>query len=152
MTEAAARRYGPRCLVPRRPVPQSPLKPEPRVLPLAEHLRELVAFCERVASPLPVWNAVLLLDIKDPGVRYDRGWIVEPSVLVTVAQFSSRWDALLVAGYAWLNLSAYGLFRKSLIVGVEFPSEPAGVAPGLTSVTIPALRAIGPDLRFGRRT
>lgn len=105
-----------------------------RVLPLAEHLRELFAFCERVASPLPVWNAVLVLDTKDPGVRYDRGWIVEPSALVTVAQFSPRWDALLTAGYAWVNLSAYGLFRKNLIVGVEFPSEPTGVPPGLTSV------------------
>lgn len=116
-----------------------------RVLPLADHLRELFAFCERVASPLPVWNAVSLLDTKDPGVHYDRGWVVEQRALATVAQFSSRWDALLVAGYSWVNLSAYGIFRNVLIVGVEFPSERVGVPPGLTSVNYsgPARDAAG---------
>jgi hypothetical protein len=76
----------------------------------------------------------LLLDTKDPGVHYDRGWVVESRALVTVAQFSPRWDALLKAGYSWVNLSAYGMFRHALIVGVELPSEPVGVPPGLTAV------------------
>jgi hypothetical protein len=105
-----------------------------RVLPLAEHIRELVAFCRRVASPLPVWDEVLVLDTSDRRVRYDRGWIIASDVLITVAEFAPRFETLLLAGYSWVNLSAYGIFENDLVVGVELPRESVGVPAGLTPV------------------
>ena len=116
-----------------------------RVLPLAEHIRELVAFCQRVASPLPTWDRVLLLDTSDPRVRYDRGWIVASNALVTAAGFAPRFETLLLAGYSWVNLSAYGIFENDLVVGIELPRESVGVPAGLTSVNYsgPSLNADG---------
>lgn len=105
-----------------------------RLLPLAEHIRELLALCRRVASPIPTWNATLLLNTADARVRYDRGWVVASDALVTVAEFTPHFEKLLLSGYSWINLSAYGIFRNDLIVGVESPCEALGVAAGLTSV------------------
>ncbi|HEY6556310.1 MAG TPA: hypothetical protein VI072_03515 [Polyangiaceae bacterium] len=109
-----------------------------RVRPLSEHVRELVAFCQRVAAPVPAWDTALLLNTMDPRVRYDRGWIVTGSALVTVAEFAPHFEKLLLAGYPWINLSAYGIFRNHLVVGVELPGEPGDVPAGLTSVNYSA--------------
>lgn len=123
----------------------SPRPGSRRVLPLSDHIRELVAFCRRVASPLPTWDRVLLLDTSDPRVRYDRGWTVPNDAFVTVVEFSPRFEALLLKGYSWVNLSAYGLFENDLIVGLELPRESVGVPAGLTSVNYsgPSLGAQG---------
>ena len=84
----------------------SPRPGSRRVLPLSEHLRELIAFCRRVASPLPTWDRVLLLDTSDPRVHCDQGWTVPNDVLVGIAEFAPRFEALLLMGYAWVNLPA----------------------------------------------
>jgi hypothetical protein len=105
-----------------------------RILPLSVHLRELVAYCRRVASPLPSWDRVLLLDTADPRVRNDDGWLAPSDSLVTVSEFAPRFEALLLAGYASINLSIYGMLEHDLIVGVERPREPSGVPAGLTAV------------------
>ena len=39
-----------------------------------------------------------------------------------------------MAGHSRVNLSAYGVFRDALIVGVELPREATGVPAGLTEV------------------
>jgi len=104
------------------------------VRPLAEHVAELLEFCRRVAHPIPAFDAILCLDTSDTRVRYQGGWIADASALQTVAAFGPVFDRLLVAGYSWINLSAYGIFRGNLVIGIELPSERAGVSPGLTSV------------------
>jgi hypothetical protein len=108
------------------------------VLPLADHVAELLEFCRRVASPVPPFEAAVFLNTADPRVRYQDGWIAEAGALQDAADFRSVFDQLLVAGYSWLNLSAYGIFRGNLIVGVELPREQIGVPPGLTSVNYSA--------------
>ena len=105
-----------------------------RILPLAEHIRELVAFCRRVSSPMPAWEGVRLLDTSNPRVHYDHGWTVARAALATVTEFAPRFETLLLAGYSWVNLSAYGMHDNHLIVGVELPQAPVGTPAGLTAV------------------
>jgi hypothetical protein len=116
-----------------------------RLLSLAEHTRELLAFCRRVASPIPTFDATLFLNTADERVRYEGGFVVPREALVSAAAFAPHFDRLLVAGYAWVNLSAYGIFAGDLIVGVEVPREAIGVPVGLTSVNYsgPSLSAAG---------
>lgn len=116
-----------------------------RVLSLAEHTRELLAFCRRVAAPVPTFDKTLFSIVTDERVRCAGACVVPRGALITAAEFAPRFDGLLVAGYAWINLSARGLFAGDLIVAVELPREPAGVAAGLTSVNYsgPPLDAAG---------
>lgn len=104
------------------------------VRPLTDHVAELLEFCHRVADPVPSFDAVLILNTADLRVRDDGGWIVEVDALQTVADFSPSFDRLLVAGFSWINFSAYGIFQGKLILGVELPHEQGAVPAGLTSV------------------
>ncbi len=61
-------------------------------------------------------------------MRYDRGWIVGRNALVTAVEFAPLFETLLVAGYSWVNLSAYWMFKNDLVVGIELPREPVGLA------------------------
>jgi hypothetical protein len=105
-----------------------------RILPLAEHVRELLASCRRVAAPLPEFDKTFFFDTADPRVQRAGGWVVERGALLSTAEFAPRFDRLLLAGYSWIHLSACGLFQGALIVGVELPREVEGVPAGLTSV------------------
>jgi hypothetical protein len=97
---------------------------------LAEHIGELLSFCR----PLPVHDALRIVDLSSPEVRREQAWVLPRSALLTVDQFAPRFDALLRAGYAWINLSVHGVLGSTLIVAVELPREPTGVPAGLTSV------------------
>jgi hypothetical protein len=115
------------------------------VRPLPEHVAELLEYCRRVASPIPPFDAILFLNTADRRARHENGWIAEVAALQPVADFKPVFDQLLVAGYTWLKLSAHGIFRGSLVIGLELPPERAGVPPGLTSVNYsgPASRPDG---------
>lgn len=105
------------------------------LLDLATHVDRLVAFCATACGPLPHWNGVALLDTSVPGIRRDADGVTAPRrALVPIAEFASRFDVLLRAGYPWINLSAYGVFREELIVGLEIPSYTGNVPIGRTSV------------------
>jgi hypothetical protein len=106
----------------------------------------LLEFCRRGEHPIPPFGAILFLNTADPRVRYQGGWIAKSGALQAVAEFSPVFDRLLVAGYSWINLSAYGLFRGDLVIGVELPPEQVGVPAGLTSVNYsgPAREPDGP--------
>jgi hypothetical protein len=104
------------------------------VLSLEEHVERLLAFCERVAAPLPGWREIRVLDTSDPRVTYRAGWVASESALRSVSEFSPRFNSLLMTGYAWINLSAYGMFGLHLILGVDVPRHAQGVPTGLTSV------------------
>lgn len=105
-----------------------------RIRPLHEHVEELVAFCERVAGPVPRYSTVRFLDTSDPSVRYDGAWRLPKSALLSTVEFARTFEQLLLAGYSWINLSAYGVSEGKLVVGVERPAVATGVAKGLTSV------------------
>ncbi len=105
-----------------------------RVRPLSEHVRELLAFCERVAGPVPPFDTTLFLEMNGTAARIDAGWRVARDALFTTTEFAPRFDRLLLAGYAWVNLSAYGIWQEALVIGVERPREATGVPAGLTSV------------------
>lgn len=100
-----------------------------RVRPLAEHLRELLVFCERVAGPLPAFERVMFLETGGPRVQS-----IDGAALMTLAEFVPRFDRLLIEGYPWINLSAYGIWQGALVVGVERPREAGGVQAGQTIV------------------
>lgn len=108
------------------------------VRPLAAHVAELLNVCRQISTPLPGFNDALFLDTTDPRVRHQVGWKVAAGGLQTSAQFAPLFDRLVVSGYAWLNLSAYGIFRGDLVIGLELPRDVIGVAAGLTSVTYSA--------------
>ena len=56
--------------------------------------------------------------------------------LTTAEAYASRFEALLTAGYAWINLSALGVLGEHLLVSVELPREPVGIPAGRTSVNL----------------
>jgi hypothetical protein len=115
-----------------------------RVLPLSEHVKELLAFCRRVASPLPDFDRTLFLITTDPRVRREDGWIIERSAFRTASEFSPEFDRLLVSGYSSMGLSAFGVFDGALIIGVDVPRETEGVAAGRTVVNYSG-PPLGPD-------
>lgn len=114
-----------------------------RVRPLVEHVAELVAFCRRVAPPVPAFASTLFFEAI-PGRVDDAGrWKIERDALLDVAAFEPRFTRLLLSGYPWVQLSACGVFRDALVVAVELPREPKGVPAGLTSVKYAAPSSIG---------
>jgi hypothetical protein len=115
-----------------------------RIRPLREHVDELVAFCERVAGPLPAYSAACFLDTGDPRVRYEGVWRLPNGALLSAVDFAAEFERLSLAGYSWLNLSVYGIFQGQLVIGVERPAVATGVAKGLTSVNYS-----GPSRRGG---
>jgi hypothetical protein len=76
----------------------------------------------------------MFLDTEDPRVEYDGGWLIEDDALMTLPEFAPRFDRLLIEGYPWINLSAYGIRQGALVVGVERPREAGGVQAGQTIV------------------
>lgn len=51
-----------------------------------------------------------------------------------IDEFSLRFGELLSVGYAWVNLSLLGHYKRWKVVGVELPREPAGA--DLTAVNL----------------
>lgn len=101
---------------------------------LAHHVDALLAWL-REHHELPAFDSVEILDTSDPSVRWaGPGWSFPASALRTVAEFSGRFSQYLEAGYAWINLSAYGMLGTTMILGVELPRAPVGAPPGATSV------------------
>lgn len=104
-----------------------------RVRPLAEHVRELLAVCERRAGPLPAYGKMLFFEtLEGAGAGLAQ---LTRDALLTAPEFAPRFDRLLVSGYAWVNLCACGIWEDALIVRVERPRDPTGVAVGLTQVS-----------------
>jgi len=108
------------------------------VLSLDEHARRLVAWLCTV-HPVPYFDTIVVLDTTHHAVEYvaghQYGWRAPSSAILTVSEFTSRFDQYLRAGYSWVNLSAYGLLGSQLVLGVELPPRgPSNVPVGLTAV------------------
>ena len=101
----------------------------------------------------PSWKRIRVLDTTRPDVRWEpkiRGWRITSESLVSPEDYEQRFHALSQAGYSWINLSLYGLYEDSFVVGVELPGEPVGVPPGETSINLsgPATRSDEADWRL----
>ena len=105
-----------------------------RVRPLRDHIAELMAFCRRVAAPVPEFSSTLLFETQRARLADDGRWAVQASALQATSEFAPRFDRLLLSGYDWLSLSVHGIYRDALIIGVEVPRTAHGVPAGLTLV------------------
>lgn len=106
--------------------------------PLAQHVTQLLAFCEQTVSTLPAFDSIVILDTSRPEVRAAPGtpnaWYLGRDALQPVSDFAPRFAELLVAGYSWINLSLYGVANRHIVVGIELPNYNASAPPGWTSV------------------
>ena len=108
-----------------------------QVVSLETHTGRLLEWLGRERT-IPPWREKLVLDTRDPRVRWvtgeSHGWRAPEGALQSVASFAPQFDPLVTMGYAWINLSAYGIFRGDLVFGIEVPHETVGAPPGRTSV------------------
>lgn len=93
-----------------------------------------MAFCRRVAAPVPDFSSTLFFETKSARLADDGRLVVQASALQTAPEFAPRFDRLLLDGYDWLSLSVHGVSRDALIIGVEVPQTAQGVPAGLTLV------------------
>jgi hypothetical protein len=105
---------------------------------LGEALSQLRSWLGRLVG-CPGWTDERIVEI-GRGTRYLRSdagpyeWRIDRSALHGVVHYAPRFAELLATGYAWLNLSCYGVLEGVAIFAVEVPREPAGVAHGRTAV------------------
>ena len=96
----------------------------------------------------PVWERIRILDTTRPDVRWKPeilGWQVTRESLVPSEDYELQFRTLVKAGYRWMNLSLYGVYEDSLVVGIELPGEPGKVPPGKTTINFS-----GPAIRNGK--
>ena len=94
---------------------------------------------------IPSWECIRILDTSRPDVRWKPkrgGWQVPAQALLPSEDYEQHFQELLQAGYSWINLSLYGLYGTTLIVGVELPAEASNGPPGKTSINFS-----GPPMR-----
>lgn len=99
---------------------------------LAIHLDRLSAWLRR-ENRAPPWRAVLLIEAGD--VAWGAVASISRHAVRSSIEYEDRFEALLAAGYAWLNLSALGVLDEDLLVCVELPRDSVG-AYGRTSVNL----------------
>jgi hypothetical protein len=100
---------------------------------LSDHVGRLEAWLRR-KDDAPPWQAVLI--VESAVIKYGPRDDVPREALKTVEAYASRFDGLLAAGHAWINLSALGVLGKDLLICVELPRAPLGVPVGRTSVNL----------------
>jgi hypothetical protein len=102
------------------------------VLTLRENLQELFRYTtggpNQPASP----TSVLLAELKPEDFVPGPPRVREES-LRTPEQYEARFQQLIEAGFAWLNMSCCGVFRGHALVTIEYPRNVAR-AKGRTSV------------------
>ncbi|MCX5741998.1 MAG: hypothetical protein NT062_05815 [Proteobacteria bacterium] len=90
---------------------------------LRDSLERLFGFLAEqglVAPTMEVW----LVEIRSWADVDDRGRPrVRRADLRPPEAYEARFDELLAAGYAWINMSCYGLLRGGLVVVIETPRE-----------------------------
>ena len=114
---------------------------------LQEQIALLIAWIEQ-REKCPAWERIRILDTTHPDVCWKPeigGWQITRKSLVTPEDYEQQFETLAHAGYSWINLSLYGVYEGSLIVGIELPSEPGKVPPGKTSINFS-----GPAIRNGK--
>jgi hypothetical protein len=105
---------------------------------LRQHLDELLKWLATRCEVPPI-DGCVVLDTSHRRVRYQAGlsggsWVVSADALVSLEAYDHTFAALLRRGYAWINLSAYGIYEQKLVLGIELPRDSAGAPFGSTSV------------------
>src|SRR6476469_3500789 len=106
------------------------------ILGLAEHADRLLRWYGSLHA-IPSFAEIAVMDTSEPLVQHtQKGWHLPASHLRGVDEFAPQFDRYLRAGYAWINLSLYGLHSDAtLVLGIELPPRgPTGVPVGYTSV------------------
>jgi hypothetical protein len=86
---------------------------------LAEHIERLRKWLTDVLGAPPIEDVRI--------VELARSEIGAPALEIaaermhTADAFESRWAELLLRGYAWINLSCYGLHGHTMIAAIELP-------------------------------
>ncbi len=96
---------------------------------LDQHLQRLLSFLSERGLQPPPTEHIKILEIG----RASAGsgpLVVRASELLDPADYAQRFEELLDAGFAWLNLSCYGVVDGSLLVAVELPAAPSGAVGG----------------------
>jgi hypothetical protein len=83
---------------------------------LTHHLERLRRFLDTIDPPPPCRD-VRLVEMQSGEAEFRQDGLCTPS------DYEARFDELLAAGYAWLNVSCYGVFGNFLVVGVEVPTS-----------------------------
>jgi hypothetical protein len=109
--------------------------PAAPILTLREHADRLLRWFGSLRA-IPSFETIAVIDTSQPSVRYVKGrWCLPASSIHALGDFAPWFDQYLRTGYAWVNLSLYGLRGATLILGIELPPNgPTGVPPGFTSV------------------
>lgn len=99
---------------------------------LALHLERLATWLRRDGRA-PPWRVVRL--VESGAIKWSAISTIPRGALHSVADYETRFGALLAMGYSWINLSALGVIDGELLVCVELPRDPTG-AFGHTSVNL----------------
>jgi hypothetical protein len=100
---------------------------------LTEHLGRLEAWLRRNGDA-PAWWSVRIVESAE--IKYGLTDEIPQRAMKTAESYAPRFERLLAAGYAWINLSALGVLGEHLLVCVELPREPVGILAGRTSVNL----------------
>ncbi len=84
----------------------------------------------------PVQGHVVIAELTKDRFDHQGRPVIAIAELHTVEQYDDRFSALMAMGFAWINLSYYGLLDGKALVTVEFPNdEPTRRSP-VTSVNL----------------
>lgn len=98
---------------------------------LERNLNLLTSFFPQWFNWLP-WSQVLFLE----STSFIDGNVskVPRSALIPAREYAERFNELLDKGYSWINMSALGVWKGSLIVVIELPSYDNNVPRDKVSV------------------
>jgi hypothetical protein len=98
-------------------------------------------------------SEVVLVELSPNDFGDVRGPVVRRTSLRTVEEYRERFEELLGAGYAWINLSLYGEMDEKLLVAVELPRAPVGTQVTSVNISGPTrdVRDAGGDARVAIR-
>jgi hypothetical protein len=102
---------------------------------LSDHLSRLFEFLARTGISPPT-NEVRIIEIEPKRIRDDSGRLrVTRDELRRADDYASRFDELMRAGLAWINMTVYGVYDGWLIVGIEVP-DPRGRKTPATRMSV----------------
>lgn len=101
--------------------------------PLQQKLDLLFRMVAGRAGQPPAPEEVVIAELSQDGFDPLGRPVIAAAALRTVEEYDERFSALMVKGFAWINLNFYGLLDGRALVTVEFP-EDEPVEPGATSV------------------
>jgi hypothetical protein len=82
-------------------------------------LNRLISFFPHWTKQTLCWSRVLI--VEDDDVERANGLRIRRSALKTPEEYAPYYDALLDAGYPWINMNAFGIVNGALLIVIERP-------------------------------